>query len=120
AVFGIQGPMTLPPDPIQEQPTYDLARAAFEALKPIRVLFDNGAGNSNAGWPYPGFERSYLSFPIPGTTARSWYVAPNGALADKPTKDTAENAFAWDANARPLTDFSGDTGAGSGGLWTAT
>jgi len=120
AVFGITG-MTLPPDPIQQQPTYDLARAAFEALKPIRVLFDNGAGNSNAGWPYPGFERSYSSFPIPGTTARSWYVGRNGALVDQPlTTNTAADAFTWDAHARPLTDFSGDTGAGAGGLWTAT
>jgi uncharacterized protein len=119
AVFGIAG-MTLPPDPIQQQPTYDLARAAFEAQKPIRVLFDNGAGNPNAGWPYPAFERSYSSFPIPGTTARSWYVAPRGALADQPAKNTASDAFTWDAQARPLTNFSGDTGAGSGGLWTAT
>ncbi|HEY8629919.1 MAG TPA: CocE/NonD family hydrolase C-terminal non-catalytic domain-containing protein, partial [Gaiellaceae bacterium] len=30
------------------------------------------------------------------------------------------DAFTWDAHARPLTDFSGDTGSGSGGLWTAT
>src|SRR3954454_18292600 len=113
AIFGISGPMTLPPDPIQQQPTYDLAKAAFEALKPIRVLFDNGAGNPNAGWPYPGFERSYSSFPIPGTTARSWYVAGNGTLVDQPGKDTAADAFTWDAHARPLTDFSGDTGAGA-------
>jgi predicted acyl esterase len=120
SIFGIQGPMTLPPDPIQLQPTYDLAKAAFEAQKPIRILFDNGAGNANAGWPYPGFERSYSSFPIPGTTARSWYVGPNGALADQPPKDSAADAFTWDAHARPLTDFTGDTGAGAGGLWTAT
>lgn len=120
AIFGIDGPMTLPLDPIQLQPTYDLAKAAFEAQPPIRVLFDNGAGNSNAGWPYPGFERSYESFPIPGTTARSWYLSPGGALADQPAEETAADAFTWDADARPLTDFSGDTGAGSGGLWTAT
>jgi predicted acyl esterase len=119
AIFGIQGPMTLPPDPIQRQPTYDLAKAAFEAQKPIRVLFDNGAGNPNAGWPYPGFERSYSSFPVPGTAARSWYVAPNGVLADQP-KGNAADAFTWNAHARPLTDFSGDTGSGPGGLWTAT
>ena len=112
--------MTLPPDPIQLQPTYDLAKAAFEAQPPIRVLFDNGAGNSNAGWPYPGFERSFSSFPIPGTTARSWYLAPSGALANQPPASTAADAFTWDAHARPLTDFSGDTGAGAGGLWTAT
>jgi uncharacterized protein len=125
AIFGINGPMgappamTLPPDPIQQQPTYDLAKAAFEAQPQIRVLFDNGAGNSNAGWPYPAFERSFSSFPIPGTKARIWYLAPHGALADQPTKDTAD-AFTWDAHARPLTDFSGDTGSGAGGLWTAT
>jgi uncharacterized protein len=119
AIYGITG-MTLPVDPIQLQPTYDLAKAAFEAQPPIRVLFDNGAGNSNAGWPYPGFERSFSSFPVPGTTARSWYLAPSGALANQPTKDTAADAFTWDAHARPLTDFSGDTGAGAGGLWTAT
>jgi hypothetical protein len=84
------------------------------------VLFDNGAGNSNAGWPYPGFERSFSSWPIPGATARSWYLAPSGALANQPPASTAADGFTWDANARPLTDFSGNTGAGEGGLWTAT
>jgi uncharacterized protein len=118
-IFGITG-MTLPPDPIQLQPTYDLAKAAFEAQKPIRVLFDNGAGNPNAGWPYPAFERSFSSFPIPDTTARAWYLAPGGALVDQLTNNTAADAFTWDAHARPLTNFSGDTGAGPGGLWTAT
>jgi hypothetical protein len=117
AIFGIDG-MTLPPDPIQLLPTYDLAKAAFEAQPPIRVLFDNGAGNSNAGWPYPGFERSFSSWPIPGTTARSWYLAANGALGNLPPASTAADAFTWDAHARPLTDFTGDTG--TGGLWRAT
>jgi hypothetical protein len=131
AIFGINGPcngsqcappaMTLPPDTIQAQPTYDLAKAAFDALQPIRVLFDNGAGNSsNPGWPYPGFEQSFDSFPIPGTTARSWYLGPNGALADAPATGTRGDGFTWDAHARPLTDFTGDTGAGAGGLWTPT
>jgi uncharacterized protein len=126
AIFGINGPMgappamTLPPDPIQQQPTYDLAKAAFEAQPSIRLLFDNGAGNSNAGWPYPAFERSFSSFPIPGTTPRSWYLAPGGALADHLPASTSTDGFTWDAHARPLTDFSGDTGSGAGGLWTAT
>jgi predicted acyl esterase len=118
AIFGIDG-MTLPPDPIQLQPTYDLAKAAFEAQPPIRVLFDNGAGR-NAGHPYPGFERSFSSFPIPGTTARAWYFARDGGLANQLPANTGADAFTWDAHGRPLTDFSGDTGAGAGGLWTAT
>jgi predicted acyl esterase len=127
AIFGIDGPggapppATLPPDPIQLQPTYDLAKAAFDAQPQIRVLFDNGAGNpSNPGWPYPGFERSFSSFPIPGTVARPWYVAPGGALASQPPTKNGTDGFTWDAHARPLTDFTGDTGAGDGGLWTAT
>jgi predicted acyl esterase len=128
AIFGIDGPGGAPPpdaqlpaDPIQAQPTYDLAKAAFDAQPPIRVLFDNGAGKpEHPGWPYPGFERSYSSFPIPGTTARSWYLGAGGALANQPAKDTGADAFTWDAHARPLTDFTGDTGSGEGGLWTAT
>ena len=51
--MGITG-VTLPPDPIQQQPTYAGALAAFERLPPIRVLFDNGAGGPTPGEPYPG------------------------------------------------------------------
>jgi hypothetical protein len=50
---------TLPADPIQTEPTYQSALAAFQALPEIRVLFDSGAGQSptgqsTAGDPYPG------------------------------------------------------------------
>ena len=126
AIYGISGPggspplATLPPDPIQLQPTYDLAKAAFDAQPEIRVLFDNGAGNSNVGWPYPGFEKSFSSFPIPGTEARSWFLAPGGSLADQSADAFAADGFTWDAHARPMTDFTGDTASGPGGLWTAT
>ena len=120
AIFGIEG-MTLPPDPIQQQPTYESARAAFEALPSVRVLFDNGAGRSNPGWPYPGFEQSFDRFPLPGTTARSWYVSRRGALSGRrPAGRRRADRFTWDAGARPLTNFTGDTGAGENGLWTAT
>ena len=65
--MGITG-VTMPPDPIQLQPTYATALAAFEQLPSIRILFDNGAGGLQPGHPVPGFERSWPSFPIPGTT----------------------------------------------------
>jgi uncharacterized protein len=119
AAMGISG-LTLPPDPIQQEPTYDGALAAFEKLQPIRILFDNGAGGSNPGEPYPGFEHSFPTFPVPNTTARSWYFGAKGALADKRPAKTGANAFTWDAHARPLTDFTGDTAGGKDGLWTAT
>ncbi len=117
--MGIQG-VTLPPDPIQAQPTYETALAAFEGLKPVNVLFDNGAGGLSAGQPYPGFEASFDKFPIPGTEARPLYFSPNGALSDDAPADLGADGFAWDAHALPPTDFSGDTASGSGGLWTAT
>ncbi|MEA2158168.1 MAG: uncharacterized protein QOD66_548 [Solirubrobacteraceae bacterium] len=119
AAMGISG-VTLPSDPIQQQLTYAGALAAFEQLKPVRVLFDNGAGGSAPGDPDPAFEQSWPAFPVPGTTARFWYLSAHGLLADRPPARKTINSFTWNAHARPLTDFTGDTASGSGGLWTAS
>ncbi|MGO9487450.1 MAG: CocE/NonD family hydrolase [Solirubrobacteraceae bacterium] len=110
----------LPPDPIQEQPTYKKALSAFTALPEVRVLFDNGAGaspsgNTTPGNPYPAFEQSFSAFPIPGTTARSWYLGPEGALAEQPAPAPGVDSYTSDANATPLNDYSSNTGPG--GLW---
>ncbi len=112
--------VTLPPDPIQEKKTYAEALAAFTALPPIRVLFDNGAGtsptgNTTPGNPYPGFEQSFSAFPIPGTTARSWYLGPEGALNEQPASSEGVDSYTSNAAATPLTDYSSN--AGPGGLW---
>jgi predicted acyl esterase len=112
--------ITLPADPIQEKPTYESALAAFEALPEIRVLFDNGAGtsptgNTTPGNPYPAFEQSFSSFPVPGTTAESWYLGPEGTLGEQSATAPGADAYTSDATATPLTDYS--TNAGPGGLW---
>jgi len=117
AAMGING-LTLPPDPIQQQPSYDAALKAFEQLPPVRVLFDNGAGR-NPGEPYPGFEQSFPAFPVPGTKAVSWWLAPKGALGARRPSKTGANAFTWNPKARRATDFTGDTAGGKDGLWTA-
>ncbi|HEX5526468.1 MAG TPA: CocE/NonD family hydrolase [Solirubrobacterales bacterium] len=117
--MGIPG-VTLPPDPIQALPTYGTALSAFEGLKPIRVLFDSGAGGLSPGRPYPGFEKSFSEFPVPGTEAKAWYLSPEGSLSSSAPASSGADEFTWDANALPKTDFSGDTGSGEGGLWTAT
>jgi len=109
--------VTMPRDPIQEEPTYESALAAFEKLAPVRILFDNGAGG-DPGKPYPGFEQSFKSFPVEGTTARSWFLGPGGTLADAAPGKRGADAFTWNAKARPPTNFKGDTGPGDGGLWT--
>ena len=110
----------LPPDPIQDEPTYAGALRAFEAQPPVRILFDNGAGGSTPGAPLPAFERSFARFPIPGTRARSWYLGANGTLTDGAPGGEDRDRFTWDKRARPPTDFSGDTGPGANGIWTAT
>ncbi len=119
SAMGIDG-VTLPPDPIQQEPTYEGALAAFEQLESIRILFDNGAGGDEPGEPYPGYEQSFSKFPIPGTTGQSWYFGDDGALTDRKPARKLTDSFKWDQDARPPTDFTGDTAAGDGGLWTAT
>jgi len=113
--------ITLPPDPIQEKPTYEEALSAFTALPEVRVLFDNGAGTAPsggttaAGNPYPAFEQSFSAFPIPGTTPRSWYLGAEGALNEEPAASNGSDSYTSNASATPLTDYTGS--AGPGGLW---
>ena len=62
--LGVSG-VTLPPDPVQQEPTYDGALAVFEGFDPVRILFDNGAGGSEPGQPYPGYEQSWSELADP-------------------------------------------------------
>ena len=116
SAMGVPG-VTLPPDPIQEQPTYESAKNAFESLPPIRILFDSGAGGL-PGHPVPAFERSFNRFPIPGTKPRSWYLGEGDALLNKAPRVGGSDTFKWDKESRPADNFAG-TDTGSGDLWTA-
>jgi len=107
--------VTLPPDPIQQIPSYSAALAAFEKLRGVRVLFDNGAGRSPNGMskpgdPYPGFEDTFSTLPVPGTTARWWYLGPHGTLAARPPRRQGIDWYTPDARALPANDYTGNTG----------
>ncbi|HET6818721.1 MAG TPA: CocE/NonD family hydrolase [Mycobacteriales bacterium] len=114
---------TLPPDPIQADPDLATAQSDFEKLPMVRILFDNGAGSnttqtSNPGDPYPTFEQSFPSWPVPNTTAERFYFHRNGTLAaTKPTNEHT-NHFLADPHALALTDYGQNTG--TGGLWGST
>jgi hypothetical protein len=113
--MGVSG-VTFPADPIEREPDYSSALAAFEAQPSVRVLFDNGAGSSTPGAPGAAFEQSFARFPVPGTRAASWYLGPGGTLSTSaPPGPHGADVFTWSSKARPLTDFSGNTGPG--GLW---
>jgi predicted acyl esterase len=118
-----QQPITLPVDPVQLKPTYPLALKAFEALKPVRVLFSNGAGadplgQKVSGNPYPAYEKSFDSLPISTQQAKSWYLGPNQTMTNSPATTNGVNSFADDPSAVPLNDYTG--GTGTGGLWANT
>jgi hypothetical protein len=116
AAMGVSA-VNLPPDPIQEEPDYSSAKAAFEALRPARILFDNGAG-SNPGAPVEAFERSFNHFPAKSTQARSWYLANDGVMVGGRNSEPGAEDFTWDRTVRRRTSFSGNTGPG--GLWGAS
>jgi len=119
AAMGVPG-INLPDDPIQSEPTYAAALAAYEKLAPVRIRFENGAGSAKPGEPFAAFEQSFARWPLPGTRARSWYLGADGALAaSKPTR-AGRDSFTWDPSVRPVTGFTGNTASGPGGLWTAT
>jgi predicted acyl esterase len=114
----------LPPDPIQQIPTYHAALAAFDALPAVRVLFDNGAGDlagphASAGDPNAGFEKSFSTYPVP-SKAQTWYLGPTGTLSAKPphTGASGVDQYTSDESALPLTDYSGSQ-TESGGLWSS-
>ena len=110
--MGIGG-VTFPADPIENEPDYASALAAFEAAPPIRILFDNGAGGSTPGAPVAAFEQSFARLPaardgrqgvVPGLTAAPCRGLRRGR--------GGVDVFNWSPKARPLTDFTGNTGTG--------
>lgn len=112
--------LVLPLDPIQLEPTYQLALSAFEKVPEVRVLFDNGAGRSALGTmtpgdPYPAFGRYFSTLPVPGTVAERWYLGAHGTLGGQPPASPGVDTYTSNAHALPLTDYIGNTG--DGGLW---
>ena len=65
--------------------------------------------------PIPGSRQDFSTFPIPGTTAQTWYLGPNGTLSNQPPAGKGIDWYTSNASALPPTDFGSNTG--SGGLW---
>ncbi len=100
ALARVFGPgATLAPDRFTDQPDYETALRAFEAEPRVRVLFDVGADNV----PMPAFSTTAPSFPLPDTTARTWYLGNDGALTDSAPTSAAADRFAYEPSAFPRT-----------------
>jgi hypothetical protein len=118
-----QGPVSndpYPQDRFNGFASYADALAAYQAEPPLHVLFDNGAGTGNAsgvpaGLPAPAFMYDYPSWPVPGTTATTWFLGPNGSLTrSKPSGDDDSrrtiDRYVSDPSARPSVSLPNGSG----------
>lgn len=94
----------LPPDPVDAEPTYRTALAAFLRRPRVTVAFDNGAG-SGPGDPVAGFTAGFSSFPVPGTRPQTWYLGPDGSLTAGPPRTAGADRWRYDPGARPARDM---------------
>ena len=86
----------------------DTARERFRRDPQFRLLMDKGAGSLGPGALEPTWERSYDSWPPPGTSARRWYLSPGGELSDDIPGDQGSDTYTSDPGARPATNVSED------------
>ena len=106
----------VPPDPVESAPSYHAALTLFDQTPEVTIGFDNGAAPDNTpGIPLPAFTFSAPSFPLPGTVADSWYLAPGGALSTVPGT-AGTDMFTYRASEGSATDWHGQND-GAGGLW---
>ncbi len=90
---------TLAPDRFTDQPDYASALRTYEAEPKVRMLFDVGAEKT----PMPAFSTTSTAFPLPGTTATTWYLGGDGTLADTAPQGTGGDRFQYDPSAFPRT-----------------
>ncbi len=90
---------TLAPDRFTDQPDYASALRSYEAEPKVRVLFDVGAGKS----PMPAFSTTAPAFPLPDTSATTWYLGNHGTLTDAAPTGTEADRFQYDPSAFPRT-----------------
>jgi predicted acyl esterase len=117
---GIAG-VHLPPDRFDNTQSYASQLAVYQAEPPVRVLFENGAGDpTNLGAPFGDYTISFPSWPPPDAKPTAWYFAPDQRLtATAPriadASGRASTSYVYDPTAKPATDFSGSTSA----IWAA-
>lgn len=88
--------------------TYEDALAAFEAEKPVRVLFEQGGNADYApGTPEPNFTAEFSAWPIPEAEAVSWKLDGCGCLTSEELTTPGESSYIADPAALPDTFYEG-------------
>ncbi|MFC5175258.1 CocE/NonD family hydrolase [Nocardioides taihuensis] len=119
SLTGVSG-LTLPKGMDWSGMTYDEALATYEARKPVRILFEEGAADGEpSGAPLPRFARGFDSWPVAEAQATRWFLRPDGSLRARPSSvapgRTTPRSYRADPGALPETTY---TGSGSG-IWQA-
>lgn len=104
--FGMPG-LSFEPDRFTEftDDQFDEAKAAYEADKDVRVLFDVGAAGDVPGSPDYSFEVDYDTWPPPDLGERSFWFDADGTLADEKPDAEGVDTFANDPDSGPVTFF---------------
>ncbi len=89
--------MTLPDTRFRNYATVDEAVAAWKAEPKLRVIFENGAGDTmDYGAPKGAFEASFPTWPPPTTPTRLFFQPGGGLKADMPTVTDSASSFRMD------------------------
>ncbi len=100
-----------PPDRWVTDRSFAETKAAYEAEDPIRIIFDNGAGNSQPGAPVGRWEQRFTTWPYDGTQPERWYLGDNGQLsATEPADATSGSRFTFDPALAEQTTLKGKVG----------
>ena len=108
-MFG--APIGFERDRFRDYSDYAEALAAYEAERPVRVLFESGAGHLIPGAHKARFEASFEEWPPPEAQPATWYLGPHGNLLDEPAASNGIDAYEHDPEAGDLTYY-------AGGDWT--
>jgi predicted acyl esterase len=100
--------------------SYERALAAFEAEKPVRVIFEQGGSSAHTpGTPEPNFVREFDKWPIPGATPTEWALDAGGKLEsrilDEGFPSSGTDSYVADPTALPTTFYTGN----GDGVWRA-
>ena len=110
------GGLKLPPGIDYSGMSYRQALATYEAQRPVRVLFEEGAAAGQpAGSPLPRFVRTFSSWPIDSIRPTSYYLDGGRLRSARLSHAPATRVRGYDADpsALPAVDFPG------GNIWSA-
>ncbi len=117
SLTGVTG-LSMPPQPDYSGMTFKQAKHHYNASRPIRIEFEEGAAKGQpSGAPLPRFVRTFKSWPIPGRKQTRLYLTPQGGLSSSkvPAGKKHARSFSADPKALPRTDYSGSSSA----IWGA-